>query len=161
MSYKAGIYKANSDLKDRVGSSPSAIQKNIMTANPDLSWNNAVFKAALNKGVADGDLVRIKNYYKLSPEYKKKMADKITAKKHYKKKWGPGKRRASAGLPDASLYDHKRVATEHGREAMRPALRGPDSWEGQSAWGGGSMSSVTIGACLLILLAVVLYRRKK
>eukprot|EP00588_Corethron_pennatum_P017795 CAMPEP_0194304366 /NCGR_PEP_ID=MMETSP0171-20130528/2141_1 /TAXON_ID=218684 /ORGANISM="Corethron pennatum, Strain L29A3" /LENGTH=103 /DNA_ID=CAMNT_0039055627 /DNA_START=22 /DNA_END=329 /DNA_ORIENTATION=+ len=103
MSYRAGIYKAIYDLKDyRLGSSPSAIQKNIMTANPNLSWNDAVFKAALNKGVADGDLVKNKNYYKLSPEYKKKLVDKIKPKKPSKKKWGPGKRRASAGLPDAS-----------------------------------------------------------
>ena len=74
MSYKAKIVNAIQEFKDRTGSSSIAIKKHIMAANPDLAWKNSVFLTTLKKSVADGDFVQIKNSYKLSPEYKKKVS---------------------------------------------------------------------------------------
>jgi len=168
MSYKAKIVEAIQEFNDRTGSSSIAIKKHIMAANPDLAWKNSVFLTTLSKSVADGDFIQIKKSYykfpsyKLSSEYKKELADALNPKKPQKNKQrGPWKRRASAGLPDTSFYDHGRVVMEHEPEVMRPALWWTSSREGQSMWGGGSMSSVTIEACVIILIAVLLYRRKK
>ena len=74
MSYKAKIVEAIQEFNDRTGSSSIAIKKHIMAANPDLEWKNSVFLTTLKKSVADGDFVQIKNSYKLSPEYKKKVS---------------------------------------------------------------------------------------
>jgi len=84
MSYKAGIIKAIDELKDRTGSSMIAIKKHMQANLPkDKKWMNATFLSALKSGVAAGDLVQIKNSYKLSPEFKQKRiaAEKAAAKK--------------------------------------------------------------------------------
>ena len=76
MSYKVGVTKAISDLKDRTGSSLQAIKK-AMKANlsADKKWSNSTFLSALKKGVASGELVQNKGSYKLSPAYKKALVD--------------------------------------------------------------------------------------
>jgi len=73
MSYKVKIVSAIQDLKDRSGSSAIAIKKHIMTSNPEMNWMNSVFLTTLKKSVTDGDFIQIKNSYKLTPEYKKKV----------------------------------------------------------------------------------------
>eukprot|EP00587_Corethron_hystrix_P012752 CAMPEP_0113318506 /NCGR_PEP_ID=MMETSP0010_2-20120614/13047_1 /TAXON_ID=216773 ORGANISM="Corethron hystrix, Strain 308" /NCGR_SAMPLE_ID=MMETSP0010_2 /ASSEMBLY_ACC=CAM_ASM_000155 /LENGTH=158 /DNA_ID=CAMNT_0000175821 /DNA_START=81 /DNA_END=557 /DNA_ORIENTATION=+ /assembly_acc=CAM_ASM_000155 len=85
MSYKAKIVTAIQDLKDRTGSSAIAIKKHIMHANPEMNWMNSVFLTTLKKSVADKDFIQIKGSYKLSPEYKKKLADALKPKKPKKK----------------------------------------------------------------------------
>mmetsp|Transcript_14832 Transcript_14832/g.32885 ORF Transcript_14832/g.32885 Transcript_14832/m.32885 type:complete len:221 (+) Transcript_14832:101-763(+) len=86
MSYKAKIVTAIQDLKDRTGSSAIAIKKHIMHANPEMNWMNSVFLTTLKKSVADKDFIQIKGSYKLSPEYKKKLADALKPKKPKKKR---------------------------------------------------------------------------
>mmetsp|Transcript_27889 Transcript_27889/g.55913 ORF Transcript_27889/g.55913 Transcript_27889/m.55913 type:complete len:159 (+) Transcript_27889:51-527(+) len=85
MSYKAKIVTAIEEFKDRTGSSAIAIKKHIIAANPDMSWKNSVFLTTLKKSVAGGDFIQIKNSYKLSPEYKKKLTDALKPKKPKKK----------------------------------------------------------------------------
>jgi len=75
MSYKAGIVKAIQELGDRTGSSSIAIKKHMQAHHPkDKTWQNATFLSSLKTGVANGDLVQNKNSYKISAEYKKKLA---------------------------------------------------------------------------------------
>jgi len=75
-SYKAGIVKAILDLKDRTGSSLSAIKKNMQASLPSTKkWGNTTFLTALKSSVIAGDLLQVKGSYKLSPEFKKKIAD--------------------------------------------------------------------------------------
>ena len=72
MSYKAGIVEAITELKDRNGSSSIAIKKHMQEKLPkDKKWMNATYLASLKKAVADGDLVQVKNSYKLSADFKK------------------------------------------------------------------------------------------
>jgi histone H1/5 len=88
MSYKAGIVKAISELKDRTGSSSIAIKKHMQANMPaDKKWMNATFLKALRDGVAAGDLIQVKGSYKLSA--KAKTAGK--PKKAPKKKAAPKK----------------------------------------------------------------------
>jgi len=95
MSYKTGIVKAIADLKDRTGSSMIAIKKHMQSSLPsDKKWANRVFLTALKSGVAAGDFVQVKASYKLSPNYKKKLADGLKPKKP-KKKAAPKKKRSS------------------------------------------------------------------
>ena len=86
MSYKEGIIKAIGELKDRNGSSMQAIKK-VMQANlaPDKKWANATFLTVLKAGVANGDFVKVKGSYKLSADFKKKLADAAKPKKPKKK----------------------------------------------------------------------------
>ena len=92
MSYKAGIFAAVAELKDRTGSSSIAIKKHMQANLPkDKKWLNGMFLNALKKAVADGDLVQVKGSYKLSPEYKKKAAAAAKPKKP-KKKAAPKKK---------------------------------------------------------------------
>mmetsp|Transcript_13504 Transcript_13504/g.19319 ORF Transcript_13504/g.19319 Transcript_13504/m.19319 type:complete len:120 (+) Transcript_13504:59-418(+) len=82
MSYKIGIIKAISDLKDRTGSSMQAIKKHMQGALPsDKKWANTTFLTALKTGVASGDFVKVKGSYKLSQDFKKKLADAAKPKK--------------------------------------------------------------------------------
>ena len=74
MSYKEGIVSAITSLKDRNGSSMIAIKKYMQDNLPKgKKWLNATFLSALKSGVAAGDFVKIKNSYKLSAEFKKKL----------------------------------------------------------------------------------------
>ena len=87
MSYKSGIIAAITELKDRTGSSSIAIKKHMQANLPaDKKWLNGMFLNALKKAVADGDLVQVKNSYKLSADYKKKAAAASKPKKAPKKK---------------------------------------------------------------------------
>ncbi len=71
MSYKAGIVKAISELKDRTGSSSIAIKKHMQANMPaDKKWMNTTFLKALKDGVAAGDLIQVKGSYKLSAKAK-------------------------------------------------------------------------------------------
>ena len=82
MSYKAGIFAAIAELKDRTGSSSIAIKKHMQANLPaDKKWMNATFLSALKKAVADGDLVQTKASYKLSPAYKAKAKKASKPKK--------------------------------------------------------------------------------
>lgn len=94
MSYKAGIIEAITELKDRQGSSMIAIKKFMQSKLPaEKKWANAIFLNSLKSGVAAGDFVQNKNSYKLSADFKKKLAKadkpkvvKKAAKKVAKKK---------------------------------------------------------------------------
>merc|ERR1711935_151604 len=101
MSYKEGIILAITELKDRTGSSMIAIKKHMQGNLPtDKKWINGTFLKVLKAGVASGDFVQIKNSYKLSPEFKKKLskkapaapAKKTAAKKAAAKKKAPAKK---------------------------------------------------------------------
>lgn len=82
MSYKEGIIKAISELKDRTGSSMPAIKKHMMTnMGEDKKWMNAVFLKALKNGVKSGMFLQNKNSYKLSLEFKKTLGKKTALKK--------------------------------------------------------------------------------
>lgn len=93
MSYKAGIVVAITELKDRSGSSMIAIKKFMQDKLPaEKKWQNAVFLSALKSGVASGDFVKVKNSYKLSPEFKASQKKKAApAKKAAPKKAAPKK----------------------------------------------------------------------
>ena len=98
MSYKTGIVKAISDLKDRTGSSLSAIKKNMQASLPSTKkWGNTTFLTALKSSVIAGDLLQVKGSYKLSPEFKKKIADAAKPKKKAapKKTAAPKKKKAA------------------------------------------------------------------
>jgi histone H1/5 len=87
MSYKAGIIKAITELKDRSGSSQIAIKKHMQAALPaDKKWMNATFLKAIKDGVTAGEFVQIKNSYKLSADAKKKAAGAGKKKAAPKKK---------------------------------------------------------------------------
>jgi histone H1/5 len=80
MSYKEGVYSAVAELKDRTGSSMIAIKKLMQANQPkDKKWLNKTFLTALKSGVAAGDLVQVKNSYKLSADFKKAATKKATA----------------------------------------------------------------------------------
>eukprot|EP00956_Cyclotella_meneghiniana_P002827 scaffold3321_cov25-Cyclotella_meneghiniana.AAC.1 len=90
MSYKAGIVKAISELKDRTGSSSIAIKKHMQANLPaDKKWMNAAFLKALKDGVEAGDFVKVKASYKLSAAFKEKSKPK---KKAAPKKTAPKKK---------------------------------------------------------------------
>merc|ERR1711935_821607 len=96
MSYKEGIILAITELKDRTGSSMIAIKKHMQGNLPsDKKWINGTFLKVLKAGVASGDFVQIKNSYKLSPDFKKKLNKKTPAapaKKTAAKKKAPAKK---------------------------------------------------------------------
>jgi histone H1/5 len=94
MSYKEGIIHAITELKDRNGSSMIAIKKHLQGNLPkDKKWINGTFLKVLKTGVANGEFVQIKNSYKLSPEFKKKVGKKpaAVAKKTTTTKKAPAK----------------------------------------------------------------------
>ena len=98
MSYKAGIFAAITELKDRTGSSSIAIKKHMQANLPaDKKWMNATFLSALKKAVADGDLVQTKASYKLSPAYKAKAKKASKPKKAAPKKKTAPKKKAVSG----------------------------------------------------------------
>ena len=94
MSYKAGIIKAITELKDRTGSSSIAIKKHMQAEMGDKKWLNGMFLKALKDGVTSGVFIKVKASYKLSPaakaDAKKKSAPK-KPKKAPKKKTAPKK----------------------------------------------------------------------
>ena len=52
-----------------------AIKKFMQSKLPaDKKWANGIFLNALKTGVANGDFVQNKNSYKLSADFKKKLA---------------------------------------------------------------------------------------
>ena len=74
MTYKTGIIKAIEELKDRSGSSMASIKKHMQANLPaDKKWMNTMFLSSLKSGVKSGDLVQVKNSFKLSADYKKVM----------------------------------------------------------------------------------------
>jgi histone H1/5 len=92
MSYKAGIIKAITELKDRTGSSSIAIKKHMQADMPKgKEWKNTVYLKALKKAVADGELTQNKGSYKLSAKTK---AAKPKKKAAPKKKTAPKKKAA-------------------------------------------------------------------
>ena len=92
MSYKAGIAKAITELKDRTGSSSIAIKKHMQANLPaDKKWMNATFLKALKDMVASGELVKTKASYKLSAVAKQKASSAGKPKKAPKKKVAPKK----------------------------------------------------------------------
>src|SRR6056300_12436 len=67
---------AITELKDRLGSSIHKIKQYIQsTMPPNKKWLNSVYLNTLKKMVADCELVQVKNSYKLSAGYKKKVKD--------------------------------------------------------------------------------------
>ena len=72
--YKAGIIAAIGELKDRTGSSRPAIRAHIEANNKGKSWANGTFLKVLRDMVASGEIVQVKQSYKLSPEFKKSLA---------------------------------------------------------------------------------------
>ena len=59
VSYKAGIYEAIAELKDRPGSSMIAIKRCMKVKLPnDQQWQNQVFLSMLKVAVAKGDLLQ-------------------------------------------------------------------------------------------------------
>jgi histone H1/5 len=124
MSYKAGIVEAIGSLKDRNGSSMMAIKKvMIEKLAKDKKWMNATFLAALKSGVKSGELVQIKNSYKLSADYKKQLTKKTTKsaveeapKKKPVKKAAPAKaepkKKATAPKKKATTAKKPKAATE-------------------------------------------------
>ena len=71
MTYLDMAIAAIKALKDRTGSSSSAIKKYIEANNKTLKFANHNLRAALKKGVADGLLIQVKASYKLSDKAKK------------------------------------------------------------------------------------------
>lgn len=70
--YKSGIMDAITRMKDRTGSSSVAIKKYMLANIPDnrTTLINHMFLGQLKKMVADGILVRFKDHYKISADYK-------------------------------------------------------------------------------------------
>src|SRR6056300_609135 len=81
MSYKAGIIKAITELKNRTGSSYIAIKKHMQANMGDKKWLNGVFLKALKDGVASGEFVKRKASYKLSAAAKTAAKKKAAPKK--------------------------------------------------------------------------------
>jgi len=117
MSYKAGIIAAITELKDRTGSSSIAIKKHMQADLPaDKKWLNGMFLKALKKAVVDGDLVQVKNSYKLSADTKKgaKAASKPKKVAAPKKKATPEKKAApkKKTAPKKKAAPKKKTSTE-------------------------------------------------
>ncbi|KAL3773368.1 hypothetical protein ACHAW5_006458 [Stephanodiscus triporus] len=69
--YRLGIMDAITSLKDRTGSSSIAIRKRMQACIPaDKNWTNHIFLGELKKMVAIGILMRTKDCYKISADYK-------------------------------------------------------------------------------------------
>ncbi|CAJ1925111.1 unnamed protein product [Cylindrotheca closterium] len=119
MSYKEGIILAITELKDRNGSSMIAIKKHLQGNLPkDKKWINGTFLKVLKTGVANGEFVQIKNSYKLSPEFKKKVtkkpaavAKKTTTKKAPAKKAAPKKKATAKATTKKAKSAPKKKAT--------------------------------------------------
>ena len=99
MSYKAGIVKAITELKDRTGSSSIAIKKHMQAEMGDKKWLNGIFLKALKDGVAAGDFIKVKASYKLSPEAKAALKKKSAPKK----KPAPKKKVSYVGCNDLAF----------------------------------------------------------
>ena len=68
-------------LKDRTGSSASAIKKYIEANNKSVKFQQHNLRAALKKGVESGMLTPVKASYKLSDKAKKPPKKKAAPKK--------------------------------------------------------------------------------
>lgn len=118
MSYKAGIYEAIAELKDRTGSSMIAIKKMMQEKMPkDKKWQNATFLQALKNGVAAGDLIQVKNSFKLSPEYKKKMNKAASAPK---KPAASKAKKSKAAAPKKKVTSTKKKAAASTKKTTAP-----------------------------------------
>ena len=120
MSYKEGIVKAITDLKDRTGSSMIAIKKHMQANMGEKAWMNAVFLKALKNGVESGMFVQNKNSYKLSADFKKKAA---APKKAAPKK----KPAAKKAAPKKAAAPKKKVATAPKKAAPKKKV-GPQKF---------------------------------
>lgn len=116
MSYKEGIVKAITELKDRTGSSMQAIKKHMLADMGDKKWMNAVFLKALKSGVESGDFVQNKNSYKLSAEFKKKL--------NKKSKPAP-KKKAPPASPKKTAASKKKVASPKKKAAPKKKVTAP------------------------------------
>eukprot|EP01082_Thalassiosira_pseudonana_P000274 g390.t1 g390 contig1:944977-946168(-) len=119
MSYKAGIAKAITELKDRTGSSSIAIKKHMQANLPaDKKWMNATFLKALKDMVASGELVKTKASYKLSAVAKQKASSAGKPKKAPKKKVAPKKT-----APKKKSAPKKKAAPKKAATAKKPAAK--------------------------------------
>jgi histone H1/5 len=125
MSYKEGIINAITELKDRKGSSMIAIKKYMQEHLPkDKKWLNATFLTALKHGVAAGDLIKVKNSFKLSPEFKKAAVKKATAAA--KPKAAPKKKAtAKKSAPKKKAATAKKTATKAVTKKTAPKKSAP------------------------------------
>jgi histone H1/5 len=117
MSYKAGIVDAIQELGDRSGSSSIAIRKVMQSKLPKgKKWQNTTYLTALKTGVANGDFVQNKNSYKLSAEYKKKLAKSAKAapakKKAAPKKKAPATKKKTTAAKKKTAPKKKATTTK-------------------------------------------------
>ena len=109
MTYKEGIIAAITELKDRSGSSSIAVRKVMQAKMPkDKKWLNATYLAALKAMVKSGELVQVKNSYKIAAETKKKMTAKPKTKAASKKKAAAPKKKASSKKKSAKKLAPKK-----------------------------------------------------
>lgn len=114
-SYKAGIVEAITELKDRTGSSSTAIKKFMQEKMGDKKWQNATFLSALKSGTEAGDFIKTKNSYKLSADFKKKTVAAA------KKKSAPPKEKKEKAEKPKKATSAKKKTTE---KVSRPILKG-------------------------------------
>ena len=73
--YKELVVKCITEMKDRTGSSLPAIKKYVEANMPKgKNYVNGTLLKVLRNMVASGELVQVKQSYKLSPEFKKSLA---------------------------------------------------------------------------------------
>merc|ERR1712071_468158 len=105
---KEHIVVAVEALKDRKGSSMISVKKHMQAAMPkDKKWLNATFLTALKAMVTTGDLIQIKNSYKISPVFKKA---KIAASKP--KKAAPKKKKTVVPKKKSTAAKKKKTAAK-------------------------------------------------
>ena len=122
MTYKEGIIKAITDLKDRTGSSLIAIKKHMQAAFPaEKKWANGTFLLTLNKMVEGGLLIKDKASFKIAAEFKKKLTGETKKpKKAAAATAAPKKKVAKA--PAAEGVPKKKAAPK--KKAVKPASEG-------------------------------------
>jgi hypothetical protein len=148
MSYKAGIIKAITELKDRKGSSSIAIKKHMQAEMGDKKWQDATFSAALKNGVASGDFVQVKSSYKLSKDFK--QANKAT--KTAKNMPDPIRR---LGVGDPSMVSDL-YAANFSTEQNPPMLVGSGTFEARD------LASAAFGvATIVVAVGLYLFKKKR
>eukprot|EP00957_Ditylum_brightwellii_P000086 5887-Ditylum_brightwellii.AAC.1 len=94
----------------------AAIKKHMQANMPsDKKWLNATFLTALKSGAAAGDFIKVKNSYKLPPEFKKKRIEAAKPKKAApKKKVAPKKKAApkKKTAPKKKAAPKKKIGTK-------------------------------------------------
>jgi histone H1/5 len=120
MTYKEGIIKAITDLKDRTGSSLIAIKKHIQATFPaEKKWANGTFLLTLNKMVAAGQLTKDKASYKLAADFKKSLVKKSAPKKAATKPAGEAKKKAAPKKAAKPAAAAKKAVPK--KKAVKPA----------------------------------------